>query len=57
LTGLACVKRIVTELAVLDVVDGEFVLRERAPGVSVEQIKGATAGRLRVVGDVPEMVF
>ena len=56
LTGVRCVKRIVTELAVLDVLpDGGFKLLERAPGVSVEEIKSKTAGKLIVEGDVPEM--
>ncbi|MCA6362319.1 MAG: CoA transferase subunit B [Bacteroidetes bacterium] len=56
LTGVGCVKKIVTELAVLEVVKGKgFVLLERAPGISVEQIKNATAGRLVIEGDIPEM--
>ena len=56
ITGLNCVKKIVTELAVLDVTPDGFVLRERAPGVSVEQIRTATAGKLVVPeGEVPEM--
>lgn len=55
LTGLACVKRIVTELAVVDVTPQGFKLVERAPGISTEQIKNATAGKLVVEGDVPEM--
>ncbi|GAC1592999.1 MAG: 3-oxoacid CoA-transferase subunit B [Hymenobacter sp.] len=56
LTGLRCVKKIVTELAVLDVTPDGFVLRERAPGVSVAQIVAATAGKLVVpAGNVPEM--
>ena len=56
ITGLRCVKKIVTELAVLDVTPDGFVLRERAPGVSVEQIRAATAGKLVVpAGEVPEM--
>lgn len=56
LTGVACVKKIVTELAVLDVLpNGGFKLIERAPGVSVEEIKAATAGKLIVEGDIPEM--
>ena len=56
ITGLRCVKRIVTEFAVVDVLkDGGFKLIERAPGISVEQIKNATAGKLIVEGDVPEM--
>jgi 3-oxoacid CoA-transferase subunit B len=56
LTGVGCVKKIVTELAVVEVVKGKgFVLLERAPGISVEQIKNATAGRLIIEGDIPEM--
>ena len=58
ITGLRCVKKIVTELAVLDITPDGFVLRERAPGVSVAQIRAATAGRLVVPGpddEVPEM--
>jgi len=55
LTGLKCVKRIVTELAVLDVTEQGFKLLERAPGVTVEEIKKATAGKLIVTGDIPEM--
>jgi 3-oxoacid CoA-transferase subunit B len=58
LTGVNCVKKIVTELAVLDVLpDGGFKLLERAPGVSVEEIVKATAGKLVIEGDVPEMVL
>ena len=55
LTGVACVKRVVTNLAVLDIKDGAFHLVERAPGVSVEDIKSATAGELIVPDSVPEM--
>jgi 3-oxoacid CoA-transferase subunit B len=56
LTGLRCVKRIVTELATVDVIHGRgFKLIERAPGISVEQIKNATAGRLIIEGEIPEM--
>ncbi len=55
LTGVGCVKKIVTNLAVLDVTDKGFKLRERAPGVSVDEIKAATAGRLIVEGEIPEM--
>ncbi|RNL93968.1 CoA transferase subunit B [Sinomicrobium pectinilyticum] len=55
LTGVNCVKKIVTNLAVLEIIDGGFRLLERAPGVSVEEIKQATEGRLVVEGDVPEM--
>ena len=57
LTGINCVKKIVTELAVLDVLpEGGFKLLEHAPGVSVEQIRNATAGKLIVEGDIPEML-
>lgn len=56
LTGVNCVKKIVTELAVLDVLpEGGFRLLERAPGVTVEEIKLATAGKLIIDGDIPEM--
>lgn len=55
LTGVGCVKKVVTELAVLDVTPEGFRLLERAPGVSVEEIQAKTAGRLIVAGDVPEM--
>lgn len=58
LTGIKCVKKIVTELAVLEVMpQGGFKLLERAPGVSVEQIKNATAGKLLIEGEVPEMLI
>jgi 3-oxoacid CoA-transferase subunit B len=58
LTGRNCVKKIVTELAVLDVLpQGGFRLVERAPGVSVEEIIRATAGKLIVEGEIPEMVI
>ncbi len=57
LTGVRCVKRIVTELAVVDVTPEGFRLLERAPGISVDQIRNATAGRLVIDGDVPEMVL
>jgi 3-oxoacid CoA-transferase subunit B len=58
LTGVNCVKKIVTELAVLEVLpNGGFKLLERAPGISVEEIVKATAGKLLVEGDIPEMVI
>ena len=57
LTGVNCVKKIVTNLAVLEVGNGAFKLLERAPGVSVDEIKAATEGNLIVEGDIPEMVF
>ena len=55
LTGVNCVKKIVTNLAVMEVADGQFVLKERAPGVSVEEIQNATEGDLLVEGEIPEM--
>jgi 3-oxoacid CoA-transferase subunit B len=55
LTGLNCVRKVVTDLAVLDITDRGFRLLERAPGVSVEEIKMKTAGRLIIEGDIPEM--
>lgn len=55
LTGVKCVTKIVTNLAVLEVVDGKFKLLERAPGVSVEEIKKATEGEMLVPNEVPEM--
>lgn len=58
LTGVKCVKRIVSDLAVLDVLpQGGFKLIERAPGITVEEIKAKTLGRLLIEGDVPEMVI
>jgi 3-oxoacid CoA-transferase subunit B len=55
ITGLACVKKVVTELGVFDIDYRGFVLLERAPGVSVDYIKEKTAGRLVVEGEIPEM--
>ncbi|NVK26298.1 MAG: CoA transferase subunit B [Gammaproteobacteria bacterium] len=57
LTGVNCITKIITDLAYLEIENGEFVLKERAPGVSVDEIKQKTAGKLRVDGDVPEMQF
>ena len=57
ITGVQCVKRVVTNLAVLDVTPEGFKLIERAPGVSVDEIKNATEGRLVVEGEIPEMTF
>ena len=58
LTGVSCVKKIVTNLAVLEVLpEGGFKLIERAPGVSVEEIQYATEGKLLVEGEIPEMNF
>lgn len=57
LTGVGCVKKIVTELAVLEVTSQGFKLLERAPGVTVEEIKNATEGTLIVEGHIPEMII
>ena len=57
LTGVNCITRIITDLAVLSVEDGAFVLQERAPGVSVDEIKEKTGGKLVVPENVPEMQF
>jgi 3-oxoacid CoA-transferase subunit B len=57
LTGVNCVKKVVTDLAVLDVTKDGFRLIERAPGISVEEIQSKTAGKLIVEGEIPEMVF
>ena len=57
LTGVSCVRRIVTDLAVLDISEEGFLLMERAPGVSIEEILSKTEGRLVVMGDIPEMVI
>ena len=56
LTGVNCVRRIVSDLAVLDVLPGKgFQLIERAPGITVEEIRQKTAGNLIVEGEIPEM--
>jgi len=57
LTGVRCVKKVVTDLAVLDVTETGFKLLERAPGVSVEEIKSKTEGKLIVEGEVAEITF
>jgi 3-oxoacid CoA-transferase B subunit len=57
LTGVGCVKKIVTDLAVIEVTEQGFKLLERAPGVSVEEIIAATAGKLIVEGEIPVMRF
>lgn len=57
LTGIKCVKKIVTNLAVIEVSPGGFRLLEKAPGVTVDEIKEKTEGQLIVEGDIPEMVF
>ena len=55
ITGLGCVKKVVTNLAVLDITPDGFLLLERAPGVSVEEIKADTEGKLIIPDNVPEM--
>lgn len=57
LTGVACVKKVVTDLAVLDIVESGFLLREYAPGVSVQEIKEKTEGNITVAEDIKEMHF
>lgn len=57
LTGLGCVKKVVTDLGVFDIRDGAFHLLERAPGVSVDEIRQKTAGTLIAADDTPEMVL
>ena len=57
LTGVGCVKKIVTNLAVLEITGNGFQLLERAPGVSVETIREATEGKLTIPAEVPEMVL
>lgn len=57
ITGLACVKKVVSDLGVFEITEKGFVLLERAPGVSVEEIKSKTEGRLIVEGDIPEIQF
>ncbi len=57
LTGIKCVKKIVSDLAVIEIVNNQFKLMERAPGVSVEEIISKTSGKLIVEGVIPEMKF
>lgn len=58
LTGIRCVKKIVTDLAVLEIApEGGFILNERAPGITAEEIKSKTAGKLIINGEIPEMSF
>lgn len=57
LTGRSCIKRVLTDLAYLEIENGAFVLKERAPAVTIEEIRLKTAGRLVVSGEVPEMNF
>ena len=55
LTGKNCIRRVLTDLALMDIEGGKFILRERAPGVSVEEIINLTSGELTVPDHVPEM--
>jgi 3-oxoacid CoA-transferase subunit B len=57
LTGAGCIKKVLTDLAWMEIENGAFILRERAPGVSVEEIVAKTAGKLIVPDHVPEMTF
>ena len=57
LTGKGCIHKVLTDLAYLEIIDGAFVLKECAPGVSVEEIRALTGGRLVVPAQVPEMNF
>jgi 3-oxoacid CoA-transferase subunit B len=57
LTGVACVRRVVTNLAIMDIRDGAFHLLELAPGVTAEEVAAATAGKLVIPDHVPEMQF
>jgi 3-oxoacid CoA-transferase subunit B len=58
LTGVGCVKKVVTNLAVIEIIEGGgFKLLERAPGVSVEEIQAATEGKLIIEGEIPKMVL
>lgn len=57
LTGVRCVKKVVTDLAVLDVTTNGFKLLERAPGISTDEIRAKTEGNLVIEGEVPEMTF
>lgn len=57
LTGVKCVNKVVTDLAVMDFTDQGFILRERAPGISIEEIINSTEAKLIIDGDIPEMVF
>lgn len=58
ITGIRCVKKIVSDLAVIEVdPEGGFILKERAPGVTVEEIQAKTAGKLLIQGEIPEMIF
>jgi 3-oxoacid CoA-transferase subunit B len=55
LTGIRCVKKVVTDLCVMEITSQGFKLKERAPGVTIDEIKSKTAGRLLIEGNIPEM--
>jgi len=57
LTGAGCIKKVLTDLAYLEITDGAFVLKERAPGVSIEEIQSLTEGKLIIPDHVPEIEF
>lgn len=57
LTGAGCIKKVLTDLAYLEIADGAFILRETAPGISIDEIKAKTAGKLIIPNDVKEMVI
>ena len=57
LTGAGCIKKVLTDLAYMEIEGGTFILKERAPGISVEEIKAKTAGHLVIPANVPEMTF
>lgn len=58
ITGIRCVKKVVSDLAVMEILpEGGFKLLERAPGISVEEIKAKTEGKLIIEGEIPEMTF
>jgi 3-oxoacid CoA-transferase subunit B len=57
LTGARCIRRVITDLGLFDIADGAFVLRERAPGVAISEIRSRTTGNLVAASDVPEMIL
>ena len=57
ITGISCIKKIVTNLAVIDIIDGKFMLKERAPGISIDDIIKATDGEMEISNNVVEMSF
>ncbi|STQ12469.1 3-oxoacid CoA-transferase subunit B [Enterobacter cloacae] len=57
LTGVGCIRRVLTDLALLEIKDGAFILREYAPGVGIDEIVSKTAGKIIVADDVREMRF